>query len=157
MNPKQQFGLTKVPFHYFPMTVLAEASVGMMEGALKYGAHNYRDTEIFASTYIDAALRHVLSFWEGEDNDAEACGLNHAVKAIDSLAVMRDAQICGKLIDDRPLRPPPEWLRGLMKTVKDLQDKYPNPKAPFIEAARAAKPISSTWIEGVPYTGGDCV
>lgn len=156
MNPKQQFGLSKVPFHYFPMTVLAEASVGMLEGGLKYGAHNYRNTAIFASTYADAAMRHILSAWEGEDIDPDS-GLPHIVKAICSLAVWRDAEINGKLVDDRPLKPPGNWLIKLADLVRRLQEKYPTPKAPFLEVDRVQVPVTCTPSLATVVFPDDCI
>src|SRR5271170_6356732 len=41
-NPKDALGIRKVPFSTISMPVLAELGVAMLEGALKYGRHNYR-------------------------------------------------------------------------------------------------------------------
>ena len=78
------------------------------EGAAKYGRHNYRAVGVRASVYYDATMRHLMRWWEGEDNDPDS-GLSHVTKAIASLAVLRDATLQGKLQDDRPPSSPNLW------------------------------------------------
>ena len=56
-NPKQAVGVRKVPLHVVPCEVLMEIGLGMMEGARKYGAHNYRACGVRASVYYDAAMQ----------------------------------------------------------------------------------------------------
>jgi hypothetical protein len=73
----------------------------MMEGGLKYGRYNYRAVGIRASVYYDATMRHLMSYWEGEDIDPDS-QMSHITKAITSLIVMRDAMLAGKFEDDRP-------------------------------------------------------
>ena len=50
-----------------------------------------------------AAMRHLMSWWEGEDTDPDS-GMSHVTKAITSLVVLRDAMIQGMCTDDRPPR-----------------------------------------------------
>lgn len=107
-DPKQGEGEKKIPFHTLPFAVLAEDAVAHGEGALKYGRHNWREGEVLASTYFAAALRHLFAWLEGEDLDPDS-GLSHLTKARASLGVLRDAQIQGTAIDDRP-RPSPAGL-----------------------------------------------
>jgi len=107
-DPKQGEGEKKIPFHALPFAVLAEDAVAHGEGALKYGRHNWREGEVLASTYFAAALRHLFAWFEGENVDPDS-GLSHLTKARASLGVLRDAQIQGTAIDDRP-RPSPEGL-----------------------------------------------
>jgi hypothetical protein len=131
-NPKAAFGDKKAPFSTVSAPVLAEVGVAMLEGALKYGRHNYRVSGVRASTYYDAALRHITAWWEGEDIDP-ASGLPHTVKAMACLMVMRDAELQGLLNDDRPPRTPAGWQDVLNKQVEELKRKYPNPKPPHTE------------------------
>lgn len=58
--------------------IVARARVFAM-GAEKYGAHNFRDGLAF-SRLVDAALRHILAWKEGEDLDDES-GLSHLAHA----------------------------------------------------------------------------
>src|SRR5690349_5453933 len=63
-NPKDVIGIRKVPFSVLPTPVLWEAALGMMEGALKYGRHNYRAIGVRSSVYYDATQRHLTDWWE---------------------------------------------------------------------------------------------
>lgn len=131
-NPKDSIGSRKVTFTCIPMTVLGELAVGMSEGARKYGRHNYRASDVLNSVYVDAALRHIMAFWEGEDTDPDS-GMHHLSKAIASLAVIRDAQICGRAIDDRPpTLAPVDWMGRLNEITAELHEKYPEPRDPYI-------------------------
>lgn len=100
-NPKDIVGSRKAPLSVVPFPVIAEVGLGLLEGACKYGRHNYRAVGVRGSVYYDATLRHLGSWWEGEDIDPDS-GLSHVTKAIASLVVLRDAMIQGKLTDDRP-------------------------------------------------------
>jgi Domain of unknown function (DUF5664) len=137
-NPKDALGIRKVPITTVPQTVIAELGVAMLEGALKYGRHNYRAIGVKASVYIDAADRHTKSFWEGEDIDPDS-KLSHVTKAIASLTVLRDAMICNNWVDDRPPRPPAHWMKAMNDAVAALLTKYPEPVHPYTH-------VDNTWI-----------
>lgn len=128
-NPKDMVGIRKVPFSVLPTPVLWEASLGMMEGALKYGRHNYRAIGVRASVYYDATQRHLTDWWEGQDIDP-ASKLHHISKAISSLMVLRDAMIRGMCEDDRPPATDPEFFQILNDRASELVDihKDKNPK-----------------------------
>lgn len=100
-NPKDMIGTRKAPLSTVPMGVIVEMGVGMLEGAAKYGRHNYRCSGVRASVYFDALMRHMIAWWEGEDIDPDS-GLSHITKAMCTLAVLRDAQMQGMVTDDRP-------------------------------------------------------
>lgn len=131
-NPKDAVGTAKVPFSTIPGRVVAEVGLAMMEGALKYGRHNYRAAGVRASVYHDAALRHLTAFWEGQDIDPDS-GLSHLVKAIACCVVLRDSQIQGNWVDDRPPKTPGDWVKELNERAKELLGKYPNPLPAFTE------------------------
>lgn len=115
---------------------MAEVGLAMLEGALKYGRHNYRTVGVRASVYYDALLRHVTQWWEGQDIDEES-GLSHLVKAIACLVVLRDSQLMGNWSDDRPPRyrsdsacgETAKWVKELNEKAASLIEKYPEPKA----------------------------
>lgn len=111
---------------------MAEVGVAMLEGALKYGRHNYRVIGVRGSVYYDATKRHLDSWWEGEDIDPDS-GISHITKAIASLVVLRDSMIVGKFNDDRPPRVEDGWMDALNRKVSELIEKYPEPKAPYLE------------------------
>lgn len=129
-NPKDIIGIRKVPMSAVPANVMAEVAVGMLEGATKYGRHNYRAVGVRASVYYDATLRHLMAWWEGEDIDMDqgSARLHHITKAITSLVVLRDAMMQEMLDDDRPPKSQPFYsvLNALSGLVIDRNaDKNP--------------------------------
>lgn len=134
-NPKDAVGVKKMSMACVPAPVLAEVAIGMHEGALKYGRHNYRSIKVRSSVYYDATMRHLFDWWEGEDIDPLS-DLSHVTKAITSLVVLRDAMIMDMLDDDRPPRAPKDWLEKLNKRVERLMEKFPEPKQPYTHIAR---------------------
>jgi len=104
-NPKDRIGCMKAPTHYISSPVMFEMGLAMLEGAIKYGGHNFRVAGVRASIYFDAAKRHLDSYWEGEDIDPDS-GLPHIIKAMACLHVLRDSQLMGNHTDDRPPRLP---------------------------------------------------
>lgn len=131
-NPKDSCGVKKVPFSTVSAPVMAEIGLAMLEGALKYGRHNYRVVGVRASVYYDALLRHITAWWEGEDIDPDS-GVNHVTKAIATLVVLRDAMLNDKLADDRPPKSKAGWVAELNAKAAALIDKYPDPVAAFTE------------------------
>ena len=133
-NPKDAVGIRKWRnFATVSMTVMAEVGVAMMEGARKYGRHNYRVSGVRASVYVDAAMGHIAQWWEGEDKDPDT-GLSHITKAIASLVVIRDAMIQDMMVDDRPPKANLEKVRDELQAVVDeMFEKHPEPKQAFIE------------------------
>lgn len=101
VNPKEAFGRAKPDLSNVSPEIFWLLGAAMREGANKYGRYNYLETEISASTYYNAAMRHIHSAWMGEDIDAES-GLPHLVKAMACLAVWYSAQRNGTFDDDRP-------------------------------------------------------
>ena len=138
-NPKDALGIKKIPYSTISQPVLAEVGVAMLEGALKYGRHNYRAIGVRASVYFDACVaRHLAAWWEGEDIDSES-GLHHITKAIAGMCVIRDAMIQGKFVDDRPPKSPAGWQNELNNKVAALLAKYPTPVAPYVEGDERMK------------------
>jgi len=100
-NPKDAIGARKAKFSTIPAGVMFDVGLAMLEGAVKYGRHNYRGVGVRSSVYYDAAMGHTADWWEGQDVDPDS-GLHHITKAIASLVVLRDAILQDKLTDDRP-------------------------------------------------------
>lgn len=142
-NPKDSVGIKRVPFSTVPAVPIAEVGLAMLEGALKYGRHNYRAVGVRSSVYYDAAMRHLTRWWEGEDIDPDS-GLPHIVKCLASLIVLRDAQINNMLTDDRP-PPSPEWATRLNKIAEEMIENYKGtPKEAFTKEWSDAKGISGS-------------
>lgn len=121
-NPKDACGIRKAPLSVVPMNVVAEIGVAMLEGASKYGRHNYRGVGVRASVYFDATMRHLIDWWEGVDLDPDS-GMSHITKALASLTVLRDAQMQGMCTDDRPPRSA-SFYPGLNTAAGVIIDKH---------------------------------
>lgn len=137
-NPKDIVGIKKVPMSAVSAPVMAEIGVAMLEGAAKYGRHNYRAVGVRSSVYYDSTMRHLMAWWEGEDVDADS-GMSHVTKAITSLVVLRDAMIQGMCTDDRPPSSV-EFYSALNAKAEAILDKYSDrdPRHYTIADTRAA-------------------
>lgn len=131
-NPKDAVGTGKVPFSTIPSEVIAELGLVMLEGARKYGRHNYRAAGVRASVYFDAAIRHLTRWWEGEDLDPDS-GMPHLIHAMACCTVIRDSQVFGNWTDDRPPKLPDGWLTDLNERAKAIVEKYPEPVEPYTQ------------------------
>lgn len=100
-NPKDRIGETKPPLHLIPAAAEIAESVVMALGTRKYGAFNWRHTNIRTSIYIAAARRHLAQWFDGEDNDSES-GVSHLAHARACLGILLDAIATGHVVDDRP-------------------------------------------------------
>lgn len=138
-NPKDVIGCKKPPVSTVSEPVLFEVGAAMLEGALKYGRHNYREIGVRSSVYFDAARRHLGDWWEGEDTDPDS-GLPHISKAIASLVVLRDAQMQGREFDDRPPKAAKGWMARISQLVTEILERYPDPKEPFTEKGTETSP-----------------
>lgn len=131
-NPKDAVGTSKVPMSTVPGPVMMEVGLAMLEGARKYGRHNYRAYGARGSVYYDAAMRHILAWWEGQDIDPDS-GLSHISKCIATLVVMRDTMINGKLVDDRPPASKDGWIDELNKAAAKIIEKYPDAQEAHVQ------------------------
>jgi hypothetical protein len=140
-NPKDSIGYTKPPLHCIPSHVLFEVGMGMFEGGWKYRESNYRVIGVRASIYFDAAMRHLIAWWEGEDIDP-ASQIHHISKVISCLMVLRDCQMQsenGSGVEYKDDRPPKSCvqmssLETQFKTMLErLQRDYGDRKEPYTE------------------------
>lgn len=101
-NPKTAAGALKTPLlSVIPAPPLIQVGEVMRLGRNKYGPFNWRAQPVTASTYIDAAMRHLMSWWDGETVDPES-GESHLAHAVAGLFVIMDAIATGNATDDRP-------------------------------------------------------
>ena len=104
-NPKDAIGSGKLPMELVPDIIEVEASLAYLEGALKYGRFNWRVAGVRSSIYRAAIRRHLAKWWNGEDADSRT-RVKHLASIIASAGILLDAELCGKLTDDRPPRSP---------------------------------------------------
>ena len=99
-DPKGQIGATKAPLGLVPPYAMEQTAWVHKLGADKYGPWNWRETGVCASTYVNAILRHLNAWRDGEDLDPES-GISHLAHIACSANILMDARYCSKLQDDR--------------------------------------------------------
>lgn len=107
-----------------PQIALLSLGQAMQEGAEKYGVFNWRETRVDVSTYYNAAMRHWMLYFSGEDYDPKT-GLHHLGYAMACAAVLLDADRMGVLEDDRPVDGGElaEFIRIHTKTIQEKPDE----------------------------------
>lgn len=101
-NPKTAVGLTKPSLRAIPPAALLHLGRAMSNGEGKYGLFNWREHAVSSSVYYDAAMRHLLAWWDGE-NEAADSGVHHLAHVMACCAIVLDAHASGKLNDNRGL------------------------------------------------------
>ena len=124
-NPKDIIGSSKLPLELVPDTLVAYAALAFLEGASKYGRFNWRIAGVRASIYRAAVGRHLMKWWNGEDCDPKT-GVPHLASAIAGLGIILDAELAGKLTDDRPPALPAlaEMVDDAAQDVKRLKHLF---------------------------------
>jgi hypothetical protein len=119
-NPKDLIGARKLSMCVLPDVAVAHANHAMSNGARKYGPYNWREKSVGATTYINAARRHLAQWYDGQEvaEDSEVHHLGHAMAC---LAILLDAQEAGGLIDDRP-----KGGGGFNRVLERLNEKVPD-------------------------------
>ena len=101
-NPKAAQGAKKYSLRHLPLPANVEVNRALEDGAKKYGPANWRETGVSATVYVDAALRHLMQWYDGKQDCASDSGVHNLGHAMACFAIIIDAQANGKLIDDRP-------------------------------------------------------
>lgn len=120
MNPKDKLASKKVDLSLVPPASIIYEAQAMEFGGLSgmttrgvqghgYGPFNWRENKVNARVYIAAAMRHLLSYLDGEDvaDDSKVHHLGHAKACC---GIVLDAMETGNLIDDRPSTGPASRL-----------------------------------------------
>jgi hypothetical protein len=123
-NPKDMIGSGKLPLGLAPDTIKAEVALAYLEGALKYGRYNWRIAGVRASIYNDALDRHRMKWWNGESRDKKT-RVKHLASIIACAGILLDAELCGKLTDDRPPSAPiSDLIDGADEAVAHLKELF---------------------------------
>jgi nucleoside 2-deoxyribosyltransferase len=101
VNPKDLVGSKKVSLSKIPPVALAYCAEALMDGAGKYGPYNWREKPVVSHIYVDAAMRHLLAWFDGEEFAADSTA-HHLGHAMACCAILLDAMSIGCLSDDRP-------------------------------------------------------
>lgn len=142
-NPKDAVGANKLPLHLWPTTATAMGSIGLLEGALKYGRSNWRESGVRASIYVDACKRHLDAWFEGEECAPDS-GSPHLANALACLAIIVDAQAAGKLVDDRAYNG-----AGYRKLADELTGHVPRLRQMFAEHSPHHYTRADGWCKEV--------
>ena len=102
-NPKTALGVKKPSMAPVPPVALIHLMEAMENGRQKYGLMNWREKNVSSSIYYDAALRHLMSWYDGEDV-ADDSGVHHLGHAMACMAILLDAMATGNLNDNRPIK-----------------------------------------------------
>lgn len=102
-DPKGAAGALKCPLHLLPPHSIRETANVLKTGAEKYGPYNWRGSNVCASTYVGAMMRHLTSWWDGELIDPES-GISHLAHVAASAMIVLDAQNFGTLNLDIPYK-----------------------------------------------------
>jgi hypothetical protein len=76
----------KAPLSWVPRIAVEQEALAFKFGAVKYGKGNYQKGMEW-SRLLDAALRHIYAFSDGENNDSES-NLSHLAHARSNLAML---------------------------------------------------------------------
>ena len=133
-DPKGAAGAVKVPLGLIPPHAMEQTAWVHKLGADKYGPWNWRETGVCASTYVNAILRHLNAWRDGEDLDPES-GISHLAHVACSANILMDAEYCDKLQDDR--NKAQKHVGGGMSYEEDwgaLDEEEEDPRAKLLKA-----------------------
>ena len=126
-NPKDLVAGGKIDITLVPFSAIVGMATAFLEGALKYGRFNWRIKGVRASVYVSALLRHIFKWYNGQDQDRDT-QVHHIDNAMACLAIIRDAIVYGKLIDDRAPAEDPDamakFIDSQANVIKHLQSLF---------------------------------
>lgn len=96
-----RYNTGKVPLHLVPPSAMYALGEVLGKGAQKYADRNWERGFNYSIPYA-CCMRHILSWWKGEDLDAET-GLNHLKHALANIAMLIELLETYPEGDDRPL------------------------------------------------------
>lgn len=125
-NIKTAAAIGKPKLSAVPPVGLLALGAAMSDGASKYGRFNWRTTEVTASVFYDAMMRHLLGWWSGEDHasDSRVAHLGHLMAGA---AIVLDAEMHNVFNDDRDAMRTPLPAEGWWLSKKGAADKPPKP------------------------------
>ncbi len=86
-----------------PIAIMA-LGAAMQNGADKYGLFNWRDSEVTATVFYNAMLRHLEQWYSGEDFASDS-GIHHLAHLMAGAAIILDAEMVKVFKDDRSKAP----------------------------------------------------
>ena len=114
-DPKGEAGAAKPGLGNISVVAQYYEGAVMAAGADTYGAYNWCEHPMKASTYYNAILRHLNQWWLGEDIDPDS-GYPHMAHLRASTGILLDQQAAGRMLDDRP-----KHLAPLAPVFQDIE------------------------------------
>lgn len=143
-NPKDRYGLAKVPFSLIPETASVFLALGLKHGARKYGPFNWRVEPVQGRVYLEAAKRHLSLLLDGEDFDRDT-GIHHGAFVLSTMAIYMDAMVQGTLIDNRAL---PGRTGDLVAFFNELPGQELS-RSSLVEGFKRLVPSGESLIDGL--------
>lgn len=103
-NPKAGMGDKKPSLTLCPLSAQIAQEAAQRDGMLKYGWVNWREVRIQPQTYIDAAMRHLRLYENGEEY-ARDTGVSNLGAVMACCAIIIDSAVHGTLDDNRKHSP----------------------------------------------------
>lgn len=100
VDPKLGVGSKKPSTAAIPPISILLLGLAMKDGEKKYGRFNWRKTKVDNSVYYDAAMRHLLSYWDGEEK-AKDSNIEHLAHVMACCAILIDAHYTNSCLDTR--------------------------------------------------------
>ena len=129
-NPKDAIGIKKVP-----MSCLSSQAVSLVARAFAAEALDtimeemQQGEEVTFSTQFDAAVAHLMNFWEGVNDYSEP---HHLARAMARIMLIRHAEMSDLLNDDRS-RYSGLHVHGLNAQAATIIEKYQDCVDPYTE------------------------
>lgn len=127
-NPKEAVGETKVPLALLSPIAQAYWAAAQFCGLTKYGAWNWREAGVRASTYVSALGRHLAAYSSGEEYDP-VDGTHHLGNAMACCAILLEARAIGKLTDDRG----PDISRAMRVAFAEVEENMKQIKTRYVD------------------------
>lgn len=89
----------KLPWRLLPFDAVREVVKVLQKGAEKYSENNWVHVEGARDRYFDALMRHVIAWYEGEQNDSE-WNLNHLAHGSCCILFLLALDLRGKFLKE---------------------------------------------------------
>lgn len=99
-KPSQRHNQGKLPMHLVPADTIEALAAVLQKGMEKYDERNWERGNFYSVPYA-SLMRHLLAWWQGEDNDPES-GLSHTVHILMNAAMLVRYSEQFPNYDDRP-------------------------------------------------------
>lgn len=101
VNPKNEEGQKKPDLSLVPPSAIIYMATAFMDGEIKYGPYNWRETVVSMRVYTAALERHYAAFMDREDFDPKT-KVHHLAYVMANCAVILDGMELGVMVDNRP-------------------------------------------------------